>query len=328
MRRAILSAALTVASTVAACGDSTLTEGLHEPIAVQGGQFVEGPIPGLPPDGALENPRPTAASTEVTSLRPRLAGVPFFGWATLDAVSVSAQIEGLGTGHWVLPTGPADPTVQGEPVRTWRFLADLHDALPPGRHRLLVAATDIDGKTGSQVASSLCIQRLVPDNGNVCDPQKVPPQFVISLAWDRPVDLDLLVVTPSGEIIGSRNPGKGIGPDDNVRRNAIDQSAPPGSGFLDMDSNHDCHIDGRQIEDVIFQDKAEPGSYLVYVNLHDACGERAVHYTVSRHARTALDPAAATYSVTEESRTSGTLTAIQATGDTSLGTFVAEFFIP
>ena len=39
----------------------------------------------------------------------------------------------------MIPTGPHDPQVQGEPVRTWRFVADLHDSLRPGRNRLLVA---------------------------------------------------------------------------------------------------------------------------------------------------------------------------------------------
>ena len=80
-------------SVLMACGDQTITEGLTEPIAVHGGQFIEGELPGSPPDGALASPRPTAATTERTYLVERLAGVPFFGWATLDAVAVGARIE-------------------------------------------------------------------------------------------------------------------------------------------------------------------------------------------------------------------------------------------
>ncbi|MBX3189514.1 MAG: hypothetical protein KF819_20990 [Labilithrix sp.] len=315
-----------VVSSLAACGDGIVTRGLEEPLAVHDAQFIEGPLPGSPPDQALVPPRPTAATTELTFLRPRLADVPFFGWTTLDAVSVAAQIEGLGRGYWVVPTGAPDPTVQGEPVRQWRFVADLHDSLPPGRHRLLVAATDAAGTTGSQVASTLCINRRVPDNGNVCDPKKAPPELVISLIWDRPVDLDLLVVTPNSEIVASRSPSKGLAADQKVNRNALDKNAP-GVGFLDADSNESCRIDGRQIENVVFADRPDPGSYLVYVNLHDACGQPSTRYGVSRHTRSAgAEPG--TFSVVETDRTHGTLVALEANGSTRLGTFVAELVVP
>jgi hypothetical protein len=327
MRRQFAAALVAGVLAVPGCGDKTLTEGLEEPIAVHDAQFIEGKLPGLPADQQLYAPRPTAATTEVTSLRPSLAGVTFFGWATLDAVSLSAQIEGQGSGYWVVPAGAPDPSVQGEPVRVWRFVADLHDSLLPGRHRLLVAATDAAGRTGSQVASTLCINRPVPDNGNACDPKRPPPEFVISLAWDSPADLDLLVVTPSGEIVASRSPAKGLTADQRIDRNALEKNLP-GSGFLDLDSNENCHIDGRQRENVVFQDRPAPGSYLVYVNLHDACHEKAVRYAVSRHSRTLGEAGAGTFSVIETDRTNGTLAAIQANGSTRLGTFVTELIVP
>ncbi len=322
MRRVLALAVLAFSG----CGDRTITRGLDEPIAVHDAQFIEGRLPGLPPEQPAVAPRPTAATTEVTFLRPRLANVAFFGWATLDAVSVAAQIEGLGSGHWVLPAGAPDPSVQGEPVRVWRFVADLHESLSPGRHRLLVAATDAAGKTGTQVATSLCVNRLVPDNGNVCDPAKPPPELVVSLAWDTPVDLDLLVVAPSGEIVASRSPTKGLAADQKINRNELDKNLP-GIGFLDHDSNEGCHIDGRQIENVVFQEKPAPGSYLVYVNLHDACHEPTVRYAVSRHTRSA-GPQPGTFTVVETERTEGILAAVQANGSARLGTFVTELFVP
>lgn len=323
MRRA----ALLLACVIPACGDGRITRGLEEPIAVHDAQFIEGELPGAPPDRELVAPRPTAATTELTALRPGLAEVPFFGWATLDAVAVAARIEGQGTGYWVIPTGPPDPTVQGEPVRTFRFVADLHASLSPGNHRLLVAATDEAGRTGSQVATALCVSRLVPDNGNVCDPRKAPPELVISLTWDRPADLDLAVVTPNGDVIAARTPSKGLATDQQIDRRAIGKT-PDGVGFLDVDSNAGCRTDGRQIENVVFQSRPEPGSYLVYVNLHDTCGEPSVRYAVTRHTRVALDPQAGTFSVAESDRTGGTLVAVQANGSTSIGTFVTELFVP
>lgn len=314
-------------SLLAACGDRTVTAGLEEPFAVRGGQFIEGELPGAPPDGALVAPRPTAATTELTFLQPRLEGVPFFGWATLDAVAIGARIEGHGDGYWVVPTGPPDPQVQGEPVRTWRFTAELHDSLPPGRHRVLVAAIDEQGRAGSQVAASICVNRLVPDNGNVCDPKKAPPDTVISLAWDRPVDLDLIVVTPDGQTISAKSPAKGLPTDQRIQRSAIDRNAP-GVAYLDRDSNAGCHIDGWQIENVVFPERPAPGSYLVYVNLHDACHETSVRYSVSRHVRAGVEGRPDAFSVFEAERKSGSFVAMQANGSTRLGTFVTEIFVP
>jgi hypothetical protein len=315
-----------IAIALGACGDQRITRGLEEPLAVQGAQFIEGTIPGLGADQPLQPPRATAVTTEVTNLRPGLAGVPFFGWTTLDAVSVAAQIEGQGTGYWVIPTGPPDPAVPGDPVRVWRFLADFHHSLAPGNHRMIVAATDAAGKTGSQTASALCVHRPVPDNGNVCDPRKAPPELVISLTWDRPVDLDLLVVAPNGDIVSSRNPTTGLPADQKINRNALDKN-PPGAGFLDTDSNEGCHIDGRQMENVVFYDRPAPGTYLVYVNLNDACHEEGARYAVARHTR-AAGAQPGTFSVVETDRTHGTLTAIQAQAGTRLGTFVVELPVP
>lgn len=307
------------------CGDATVTRGLEEPMAIHDAQFVEGPLPGLPPDQALAAPRATAATTEKTDLRPNLSDVPFSGWATLDAVAMAAQIEGQGKGHWVIPAGPPDPAVQGDPVRVWRFVADFHESLQPGLHRLLVAATDGAGKTGSQLASSLCIHRLVPDNGNVCDATKVPPAFVVSLSWDRPVDLDLLVVAPNNDIISAKSTATGLAADQTINRSVLDKNAP-GVGYLDRDSNEGCRLDGRQLENVVFQERPAPGSYLVYANLHDACGEKSVRYTATRHSRIA-GPQPGTFSVAETDRTYGVLTADEANGSTRLGTFVTELLV-
>ena len=297
-----------VLAALIACGDQELTEGLSEPIAVRGGQFIEGELPGSSPDGALAAPRPTAATTERTVLTERLAGVPFFGWATLDAVAVGARIENEGDGYWVIPTGPADPAVQGEPVRTWRFIADLHEGLRPGRHRLLVAAIDEQGRAGSQVATTLCVNRLVPDNGNVCDAKKAPPDTVISLSWDRPVDLDLVVVAPDSRTISAKSP-------------SIETAK------LDRDSNAGCIDDGRHLENIVFPEKPAAGSYLVYANLHDACHESTVHYTVTRWVRAGVEGKADEFSVYEAEKKSGSLVAVQANASSGVGTFVTEVFV-
>jgi len=322
-----LACAGVVALASLACGETPITQGLEEPFAVQGGQFFEGELPGSPPAPSPMSPRATAVTTELTQLRPGLAGVPFFGWATLDAVAVAARIEGQGSGYWVVPAGPPDPAVQGDPVRVWRFVADLHQSLTPGRHRMFVAALDQSGRAGSQLESSICINRTVPDNGNACDPKKAPPELVVSLAWDRPADLDLIVVTPDSQQISSRSPSKGLAPDGKISRSSPETNPPP-VGYLDLDSNVGCTNDGRQLENIVFQERPAPGSYLVYVNLHSSCGVASTHYSVTRYTRAVADAAAGTFSVDAASRTHGTALAVQANGSARIGTFVTEFFVP
>lgn len=325
MRLVPLSMFVLAGAFALSCKGEVVTEGLEEPISVQGGQFFEGALPGTPPGQPPVAPRPISASTDRTALRPGITGVPFSGWATIDAVAVAARFDGQGQGYWVVPTGPLDPQVEGDPVRVWRFVTDLHASLPPGRQRFVVAAIDDAGRAGTQVDSTVCINRSVPDNGNACDPAKAPPEFVVSLAWDRPADLDLILFAPDNQAISSRSPSKGLAEDAQVSRASLDKT-PPGVGYLDVDSNSGC-TPGRQLENVVFQERPPPGSYLVYVNLHDACGEPAVHYTVTRHGRTA-GPGAGTFAVTELDRKSGTALAVQANGSSKFGTFVVEYLVP
>lgn len=310
-------------AVVVACGDAELASGVDEPLAVHGAQFVRGELPGLAPD-TQANPRPTAATPGSLALRPRLAGVPFSGWASADALSIAARLGDVGDGYWVLPTGPLDPAVPGS--RTWRFVADFHE-VPPGRHELLVSAFDEAGRVGSRVSTSLCIGRLVPDNGNACDPKKAPPELVVSLAWDRAADLDLVVVTPANDLISSRSPALGLAEGERIDRNQP-ASTKPGSGYLDLDSNRGCAVDGRHVENVVFPERPSPGSYLVYVNLHDACHQAVTSYSVEHWARSVVDQAARTYEPLLVSRTAGRLAAVQARADSHLGTFVTEIVVP
>jgi hypothetical protein len=83
----------------------------------------------------------------------------------------------------------------------------------------------------------------------------------VSLAWDRRTDLDLHVLTPRGEEIYWENPKHS-------------------SGELDVD---DCVIecrtwDGPHVENVFFQDKAEAGEYVVWIENYD--GRRGANWRI------------------------------------------------
>jgi hypothetical protein len=316
-----------VALPALGCGDKLLTEGLEEPFSVHGAQLIEATLPGQAPltteqinDGVRpEKPFVNGLVANLQLLRPHLAGVGFSGLVSDDAVAVGLQLEGQGSGYWVFPAGAPDAFVPG--FLTWSGLVDFHE-VPPGRHRLLAAAIDARGNSGTQAGTTLCIQRPVPDNGNVCDPRRTPPGIVVSLTWNRPVDLDLLVASPTGDLIEAKSPASGpLTPPPTQR---LDRDAP-GAGYLDVDSNRECVPDGRQRENVIFNSPV-PGRYRVYANLHDSCGQDSVQYEVSVHART-IGAEADTFDVVETRRRVGSLIALQANGSRARGTYVTEFVI-
>lgn len=322
-RASAIALGVATSSLVVACSDRSLTEALEEPIRVHDAQFVEGELPGKRPrtaeeiqEGiAPENPTTTAASTDLGYLRQLSANVRFHGWATDDAVAVAVRFADQGSGYWVLPAGPADPAANGDLV--WDFLADFGASLEPGLHDLLIAAIDEDGNSGTQNESTVCVNSLVPDNGNACYPEIAPPDLVIGIEWDSDVDLDLIVQTPDGSTIDSNDPTSAE-PDD---AGNIDTEGP-GVGTLDLDSNKDCQIDGRNREHVVFANRPLAGTYRVYANLNRACGESSVRYLVSLHSRVNTEDG---YDVESDERAAGELIAVQANGGSKLGTFVTEF---
>ena len=67
-------------------------------------------------------------------------------------------------------------------------------------------------------------------------------------------------------------------------RNACDSTVQPPA-----DSNAGCTIDSIRRESVVWRTAAEPGQYLVYANLFEACGKQAVHFTLEAFVRTEGD---------------------------------------
>ena len=77
----------------------------------------------------------------------------------------------------------------------------------------------------------------------------------VSLSWDQENDLDLHLIEPGGEEIYFSN------------------SVSENGGFLDLDSNPACYIDGIQNENITYSDEAvvEAGTYIVKVDPWSYC---------------------------------------------------------
>lgn len=119
----------------------------------------------------------------------------------------------------------------------------------------------------------------------------------VSLSWDAASDVDLHVVDPNGDEIYYGN-----------------QELPSGAS-LDIDSNADCAIDGKQVENVTYPSgKAPHGTYTVRVDYYKSCGVAASHYAVTVHVK-GKSPQSFT----------GTLTGTGDLGDVGSGETVTTF---
>jgi len=314
----VVAGVLTLAAALLACGSGTKSEtGLGEPLRVRNGTFREGALPGLPPvpPGAPDVP-PVVTSFESASTTVRLgqADKALLGRASPDAVAVALRFADLGSGYWVLPVDAPDPGNNGELV--WQASTDFGGDLPPGLHPLRVVAIDASGRAGAQRELTVCVTPRAPDNLNACDATLRPPAAVLSLAWDTPADVDLVVVAPDGSILDAKRPRSAPRGDAGVDPSLV--------GTIDRDSNRGCVIDGVQRENLVFPARPPPGSYLVYASLFDACGAAPVHFRFSLFEPEAVDDAGKTFRVVESVTKSGVLTAVDASGGARIGTFVTE----
>jgi hypothetical protein len=304
-----------------ACSGEPSETGLGEPLRLRNAAFKRGDLPGGAPvatGGAP--PLVTSFETASTVVHPGQTEKGLLGRASPEAVAVAVRFADVGSGYWVLPVEGPDPQNNGE--LGWQAVADFGVDVAPGIHALRVVAIDGNGHAGTQRELSVCITPSVPDNLNACDPKLVPPAAVLSLSWDTPVDLDLVVVTPDGRIVDAKHPRTSAPPPPGPSTGG-DAGAPANVGTFDRDSNGGCAIDGQQRENLVFQARPAPGSYLVYASLFDACGRAPVHFRFSLYEPEATaDPKV--QRLVESITKKGVLLGIEASGGSRLGTFVTE----
>lgn len=300
------------------CGGEPLGTGLREPFRVEGAQFHDGLLPGLPPLTVADlgagaqpvAPYPTPPEVAGRLVSPLDAGFTVSGRASTDAYAVGFQLAGLGSGYWLIPVGAPDPTNADELL--WRAALDFGASLPPGLQQLLVAAFDVSGASGTQRELELCVRSPTSDNLNVCDPTSAPPALVVSLSWDSDADLDLEIRALDGSVVDRANT-RGSGPG-------------VAGAQLERDANAGCRASGAPRENVVWQEAPAPGRYQVYVNLHDACGQAAVSFQLSTHESAAGD-IEGEFRQLETARASGTLQSLSANGGAARGLWVTELVI-
>lgn len=304
-----------------ACSGVRVETGIAEPLRVRNATFQAGELPGEPPSpNAGTRPLVTSLETASTIVRRGQTEKSILGRTSPEAVAVGVRFADLGSGWWVLPVDAPDPATNGE--LGWQINADFGADIPPGFHPIRVVAIDASGHGGAQRDLLVCVAPSVPDNGNSCDAAKVPPAAIISLAWDVPVDLDLVVVTPDGRMVDAKHP-RTVAPPPPGPSTGVDAGATDTGGAIDRDSNGACVIDGNNRESLVFQKLPPAGSYLVYASLFDACDHGPVHFRLS-----VFEPEVSedkkTQRLVETITKSGTLLPVDAHGGARIGTFVTE----
>jgi hypothetical protein len=309
------------------CSAVATPSGLDQPIRVHDAQLIEGPLPGTPLPPVMGSARPTPAPPYASALITNAivtAGQPdkrVGDTASPETAAIAIALKGAGSGYWLaLPTG-FDQQLN---LVQWEVSIDVAPFAPLGRQELLFAAVDANGRAGSQTRLPICIAPVIPDwvgdptRSNACDPKQKPPAIVATLDWDAPVDLDLRVVTPAGLTIDSKR---------RTSAPIVDGGAPasdPRAGRFTTDSNANCFASGGNRENVVWDEQPAFGTYHIYANLFEACGEAAVHFNVSiRIAAGGEEPD--TFKVVETFRTSGSLVAADANGGSKIGTFITDF---
>lgn len=302
----------------ACTGEVDLPIGLLEPIRVEGGTFVES-LPEAPMKSA-----PLVTSIETAS---GIIGIgqqdrALVGRSSDSAYAIALRFAEVGTGWWVLPVQDADPMFPGE--RDFQLRYAVGGGIPPGLHALQLAAVDDRGRRGPIFPLDVCVRDPdVPDNLNGCDPKIPPPAVVVALAWDRPVDLDLVIETPAGKRIAWKSPSSA--PSDGTAIPA-EQLKDPKLGRLIRDSNADCVIDGRNSEAVVWQESPARGDYLVYADLFDACGEPGTLFAITVYVRRERDDG--TFFLEQTERAIGSLLDLQAVGGAGAPLYVMSFEPP
>lgn len=248
--------------------------GLHQRVRVSGAQLRRGDLgaeDGGPEVSLVVRPQPLVRRGE--------SGIGLSGRLAPGGVALHVQAVG-DPDHWVLPAGGFDFVVEDE----LQFAAELEvsHAVQEEEIRLQLAASDASGRLGPVRETTLTLSEDLP-----------AARLLVSLGWDRPVDMDLWVVDADGVAIGAKN----IASVEPPVGQPVDPDAWQAGGVHDYDANQHCQIDARNREDVYWLQDPPPGEYRIYAHLYAPCGEAAVNAValVQRDGETLLRAGATQY---------------------------------
>jgi len=249
-----------VACLAACAAGATSDRGLDSLMVIEGAQYVPGATP-----GAQDGPGVASLDLKTSTIWAGYADKPINGslraTATAAALALSSD-----QGHWIVSAGAPDFSTPTLP--TFHATAAFSTKLAPGAYTLEVRAIDSDGRFGPPSRTVLTAGTGPP---SIAGPSG---SLVVTLDWDTESDLDLHLTDPAGQEIYH---GKSTTLDTFSPGSASDGG---NYGYLDIDSNHNCVIDGRRKESVTWVGPPPSGRYTVRVDAPSLCGQVNAHYSV------------------------------------------------
>lgn len=318
--RALLPILLLCGISLAACRESqTYDPGTSEPVVVREGVFHRG---ALPVDDTATAPLVTNAGSVGGVVTQGQSSLSYSGLVSPDAYSIAVAMPGLGSGYWVLPAGGPDVTQDNQLV--FQLTADFSRDVPYGNQTVSFVAIDGKGRPGPRYDTTICIlPETAGNNLSACVSSVTPQNAIVSLTWDTDVDLDLVVIAPNGKIVRAKTPTTAL-----VDAGVIPPSVvnDPTTGSLSRDSNANCDIDSIRRESLVFPGVPPAGEYQIFVSLQSPCGKRYVNYQLELLRR--VDAPDGTHPVDRTPLAGGELLSLQATGGSTLGTYVTSVTLP
>ena len=231
------------------------SSGLTSLIRVEGGQAMRGSIA-----------TPAATSAATATLFPKYTNI-FAGVSSKSIkgiVGPNANAVALGVAgdvaYWQVPALNPESSSPG----SYDFTAGLSISPEVLASPLLVP--DADG------TPTLPLSIRAIDNSGNFGPATIQPFYLyepaltgtlaVALEWDTATDLDLHVLVPASNDAGVVEVW--------AKHRSADPTTPDGT--LDLDSNADCQIDGRDREMVLWQGGPPVGHYVVRVAAASLCG--------------------------------------------------------
>jgi hypothetical protein len=245
------SALLTLVVIVASgCSAASSDPGLDALLRIAGGQFYRGSLP-----AAMDGPAIESFANASGIIRPGELSAPLSGVVTRDTTALAVYLQG-DPGYWVITPGAEDAGELGKLDFSARM--SFSPLLPAGGYSLIGRAADAAGHFGPPTTLTLTTADAPASS-----------LLLVSLRWDTEADLDLHLVIPDGTEIWAN------------KINSFDPPAPgqptdpngyKAGGILDEDSNSNCVIDGRRLENIFWTATPPSGHYTVRVDTWSLCG--------------------------------------------------------
>ncbi len=243
-------ALLVVLLAAAGCSNATNDQAYDALIRLSNAQFYRGA-----PPASSDGPTVTQIVPSPNLIR-RGPNGNVAGSVPRQTVAVAVYLKG-DVGYWIVTPGLLDPTELDQ--LNFSAPASYASNLPAGEYTLMAQAADAQGHFGPPLERTIKTEDVMSTD-----------TLLVSLAWDTEADLDLHLVTPDGTEVWA-NKINSLPPP--VPGQPVDPNGYKSGGILDYDSNGNCVIDGRRVENVYWTVAPPSGHYIARVDAFSMCGQ-------------------------------------------------------